>query len=142
MQCAPGGALAGTLIFSAAGSRGQNHWPRFMAGSNSGEVRPLLIAMRAARAAAGRSTFATKTRRPISASAPFCTPDGPAVSQSRQVRQRSRCSCVLRAGSAPWSNCFMRSLRPHGPSGSSPSSWQVGQVAVQKPQCTHLCRIA
>ena len=27
---------------------------------------------------------------------PYCTPDGQVVSQLRQVRQRSRCSCVLR----------------------------------------------
>src|SRR3954466_2396747 len=33
-------------------------------------------------------------------------------------------------------------MRPRGPSSSSPSSWYVGQVAVQKPQCTHLRRMA
>ena len=29
-------------------------------------------------------------------------------------------------------------MRPRGLSSSSPSSTKVGQVAVQKPQCTHL----
>ena len=33
-------------------------------------------------------------------------------------------------------------MRPRGPSSSSPSSWYVGHVAVQKPQCTHARRIA
>src|SRR3954465_5428656 len=33
-------------------------------------------------------------------------------------------------------------MRPRGPSSSSPSNWYVGQVAVQKPQCTHLRRMA
>src|SRR5690349_24438653 len=33
-------------------------------------------------------------------------------------------------------------MRPRGLSRSSPSSWYVGQVAVQKPQCTHERRIA
>src|SRR5258707_13709495 len=32
-------------------------------------------------------------------------------------------------------------MRPRGLSRSSPSSTKVGQVAVQKPQCTHLRRI-
>src|SRR6185437_14230231 len=32
-------------------------------------------------------------------------------------------------------------MRPRGESRSSPSSTKVGQVAVQKPQCTHLRRI-
>jgi len=32
-------------------------------------------------------------------------------------------------------------MRPRGLSSSSPSSTKVGQVAVQKPQCTHLRRI-
>src|SRR5919201_754444 len=32
-------------------------------------------------------------------------------------------------------------MRPRGPSRSSPRTWYVGQVAVQKPQCTHLRRI-
>src|SRR3984957_5543726 len=33
-------------------------------------------------------------------------------------------------------------MRPRGPSSSSPSSWYVGQVALQKPQCTHLRTMA
>src|SRR6267378_921104 len=33
-------------------------------------------------------------------------------------------------------------MRPRGPSFSSPRSRYVGQVAVQKPQCTHLRRMA
>src|SRR5436189_4856975 len=33
-------------------------------------------------------------------------------------------------------------MRPRGLSRSSPSTWYVGQVAVQKPQCTHLRRMA
>src|SRR5687768_16529528 len=33
-------------------------------------------------------------------------------------------------------------MRPRGLSSSSPSTWYVGQVAVQKPQCTHLRRMA
>jgi hypothetical protein len=32
-------------------------------------------------------------------------------------------------------------MRPRGLSSSSPSSTYVGQVAVQKPQCTHLRKI-
>src|SRR3954468_3559875 len=32
-------------------------------------------------------------------------------------------------------------MRPRGLSRSSPSTWYVGHVAVQKPQCTHLRRI-
>src|SRR5580765_408228 len=33
-------------------------------------------------------------------------------------------------------------MRPRGPSFSSPRSRYVGQVAVQKPQCTHFLRMA
>src|SRR3974390_629420 len=32
-------------------------------------------------------------------------------------------------------------MRPRGLSSSSPVSWKVGQVAVQKPQCTQARRI-
>src|SRR3954468_7060125 len=33
-------------------------------------------------------------------------------------------------------------MRPRGLSRSSPSTWYVGHVAVQKPQCTHFRRMA
>ena len=42
-----------------------------------------------------RSTRSSTTWRPMSSRRPYCTPDGQVVSQLRQVRQRSRCSCVF-----------------------------------------------
>src|SRR5205823_6584534 len=41
------------------------------------------------------------TARPMSRSRPYCTPEGQALSHARQVRQRSRCSCVLEVTGAP-----------------------------------------
>ena len=68
-------------------------------GANSGEVRPSLSSQRT-RLLAGRALDALARRscgrcRPGGRS---CTPLGQVLSQLRQVRQRSRCSCVLRVG--------------------------------------------
>ena len=85
---APG--LAGTLFFSAAGTSGRSACPSFIAGPNSGEVRPSFSAQRTARSRVGRSTTSSTIGRTISTSRPYCTPDGQVLSQLRQVRQRSR----------------------------------------------------
>ena len=68
----------------------------------------LRSAQRCAASAGARPTFASTTRRPMSSSRPYCTPDGHVVSQLRQVRQRSRCSCVFAVTGAPSSTCLMR----------------------------------
>ncbi len=101
-------ALGSTLAFSDLGSSGRIAWPSFSAGANSGEVRPSRSSQRLARSPAGRSTLASTMRRPMSTRLPYSTPDGHVVSQLRQVRQRSRCSCVERVGASPSSTCFIR----------------------------------
>ena len=80
----------------------------FIAGPNSGEVNPSLSSQRVAFSAAGRGTFSSTILRPMSTRWPYCTPLGQVVSQLRQVRQRSRCSCVARVGCLPSSTCFIR----------------------------------
>ena len=50
---------------------------------------------RSARAVAVRGTRFATTWRPMSTSRPYLTPDGHVVSHERQVRQRSRWSCVF-----------------------------------------------
>ena len=55
--------------------------------------------------AAGTSD--STTARPISSRWPYSTPDGQVVSQARQVRQRSRCSWVLRVAGVPSSTCLI-----------------------------------
>ena len=102
------GPRAGTLACSAAGSSGRTSWPSFIAGPNSGEVRPSLSSQRTAFSPAGRSTRSSTSLRPMSTSCPYCTPEGQVLSQLRQVRQRSRCSCVLRVTGAPSSTCLIR----------------------------------
>jgi hypothetical protein len=99
---------AGTLFFSVWGSSGRTAWPSFIAGPNRGEVRPSLRSQRTARSGAGRGTRSSTMRRPMSTSCPYCTPEGQVVSQLRQVRQRSRCCCVLRVTGAPSSTCLIR----------------------------------
>ena len=105
---APGASDAGTLARRRAGSRPRTAWPIFMAGPNRGEGRPSWSAQRRARSPAGRGTFSSTILRPMSTRWPYSTPLGQVVSQLRQVRQRSRCSCVLRVGCAPSSTCLMR----------------------------------
>ncbi len=101
-------ALGGTLSFSVAGSSGRTICPSFIAGLNSGEVRPSFSSQRTTRSLAGRCTRCSTTWRPMSTRCPYCTPEGQVDSQLRQVRQRSRCNCVLRVGSTPSSTCFIR----------------------------------
>jgi hypothetical protein len=105
---APAACFAGTLAWSAAGSRPRTDWPSFIAGPNSGEGRPSLSTQRVADSIAGRGTFSSTMRRPMSTRWPYCTPLGQVLSQLRQVRQRSRCSCVLRVGAWPSSTCLIR----------------------------------
>ena len=107
-SCAVAGGLAGTLSFNDAGTSGRKTWPSFMAGLNSGEVSPSFNSQRTRFSVAGRSTLASTTRRPMSTRRPYSTPDGQVVSQLRQVRQRSRWSCVSRVGAAPSSTCLIR----------------------------------
>ena len=81
-----------------AGSR-----PLNAARPNSSAVRtapssaaPRRQRMREARSAArARRPGARRSARPMSSSRPYWTPEGQVVSQLRQVRQRSRCSCVF-----------------------------------------------
>ena len=61
----------------------------------SGPAQSRAHQRRASRCASGRRTRCCATSRPMSTRRPYCTPDGQVVSQFRQVRQRSRCSCVL-----------------------------------------------
>ena len=46
--------------------------------------------------------------RPRSTMRPYCTPDGQAVSQARQVRHRSRCSTVAVPAGPPSTSCLTR----------------------------------
>ena len=100
----PAQGLAGAL-----GSSGRSAWPSRTSGVNSrasrrdaGQRESHESLARAARDAAG---CCSTSSRPTSTSRPYCTPDGHAVSQARQVRQRSR-----------WSRCRhgrgARSRRP------------------------------
>jgi hypothetical protein len=104
----PASCFAGTLARSFSGSRPRTDWPSFIAGAKSGEVSPSLSSQRVADSMAGRGTFSSTIRRPMSTRWPYCTPLGQVVSQLRQVRQRSRCSCVARVGGWPSSTCFTR----------------------------------
>jgi glycolate oxidase iron-sulfur subunit len=88
----PASCTAGTLFFSACGSRPRTSCPIFMAGANSGEVRPSFKIQRTARSITGRCTLASTILRPMSSRWPYCTPLGQVLSQLRQVRQRSRCA--------------------------------------------------
>ena len=77
-------------------------------GRTAGEVRPSFSAMRSS-ALAGRPR-APARRRSAGRSRPACRTarrTGQVVSQLRQVRQRSRCSCVARSA-RPSSTCLIR----------------------------------
>ena len=65
--------------------------PNSAVDSSAAPQRP---ALRRPRPACARPV-ARRCLRPMSSSRPYCTPDGQVVSQLRQVRQRSRCSCVF-----------------------------------------------
>ena len=96
--CARAPALRRHLVRAApAAAAAANAWPSFSAGAEQRRGQALLAAASAARARpAGRCDLAHRRRsRPMSTSRPYCTPDGQVVSQVRQVRQRSRCSCVF-----------------------------------------------
>ena len=107
-RCARSPAGAGTLLFSTSGKNGRIQRPSFIAGSKAGEVSPSFSIQRSDFSVPGRSTRCSTIGRPSSTSRPYCTPDGQVVSQLRQVRQRSRCSCVLRVTGAPSNTCFIR----------------------------------
>jgi hypothetical protein len=89
---------------------GRAPWPCRLAGSRPRTIGPsswpgrtgaragLPSAPSAAFSPAGRGTLASTILRPMSTRWPYCTPLGQVLSQLRQVRQRSRCSCVLRVG--------------------------------------------
>ena len=66
------------------------------------------------------------------------TPDGHAVTQPRQPRQRSMCGSASSSGRSPSSTPFMSTMRPRGESISSPSTRYVGQAGRQNPQCTQV----
>ena len=76
--------------------------------------------------------------RVASSSSPYGTPDGQAVSQARQPRQRSMCCAVVASFKAisPSSMRRMSTSRPRGESFSSSRFTYVGQACRQKPQCT------
>ena len=98
-RCARAGAGGGTLAFSTPGSSGRTIWPSLQRRREQRRGQAFLQRQRSsALAAAGARTRSSTMRRPISTRLPYCTPDGQVVSQLRQVRQRSRCSCVARVG--------------------------------------------
>ena len=99
---------SGTFAFSTAGNNGRTACPIAIAGANSGEVSPSLSSQRVARSSGGRSTRSSTSRRPMSTSSPYGTPDGQVDSQLRQVRQRSRCNCVSRVAGSPSRKAFIR----------------------------------
>ena len=71
--------------------------------------------------------------------APYCTPDGQAVTHASQPRQRSKCwTTVGPSVMLPPTRPAIRWMRPRGESISSPHRFQVGHVGRQKPQWTHL----
>jgi len=61
--------------------------------------------------------------RAASMSWSYCTPDGHAVMQAMQPRQRSKCSAAVAVSSAPSRIWFTREIRPRGESISSAHSW-------------------
>ncbi len=73
----------------------------------------------------------------------YGTPDGHAVTQAMQPRQRSQWSAIAsEIASVSLRAASMRTIRPRGESISSPQSTYVGQVGRQKPQWTHVSRSA
>ena len=106
-----------SCVFALAGFSTSGH-PAVSAGTacpRKAETKtaPCAAAARPARPAARgprrpRPTFCSTMPRPMSARRPYCTPDGQVVSQERQVRQRSRCSCVFAVGVSPSSICLTR----------------------------------
>jgi hypothetical protein len=104
----PASWRTGTLLLSFCGNAPRTAWPSFMAGPNKGDVSPSFKVQRNAFAAAPRSTFSSTILRPMSTRCPYSTPLGQVLSQLRQVRQRSRCNCVLRVGASPSSICLIR----------------------------------
>ena len=102
-------ALAGTLHLSAPNSTGRAICPRLSNGAKrDGCGMTARSALRLSVSTGPRPTCASTTARPISSSRPYCTPDGQVVSHARQVRQRSRCSCVFAVAGAPSSTCLIR----------------------------------
>ncbi len=63
--------LAGTLCFRLAGSSGRSNLPAFIAGPNSGEVRPSFSSQRTAFSPRGRSTRSSTILRPMSTRWPY-----------------------------------------------------------------------
>jgi len=99
---------AGTLFFRILGNNGRNACPSRSAGANQDEVSPCRKDQRTALSIGGRSTRSSTNFLPISTKCPYSTPLGQVVWQLRQVKQRSKCVCVLRVTSAPSSICLMR----------------------------------
>ena len=92
---APEACGGGTLVFRLAGKSGRINCPIFIAGENSHlRGKASFSALRIRRCIIGRGTWSSTTLRPMSTRRPYWTPEGHVVSQARQVRQRSRCSCV------------------------------------------------
>jgi hypothetical protein len=67
---APASCLGGTFSRSRAGSRPRTACPIFMAGANSGEVRPAPSVQRSAFEGAPRGTLRSTMPRPMSTSRP------------------------------------------------------------------------
>ena len=104
----PAACGAGTLALRLSGNTLRTLWPSFMAGAKAGEGKPSLRAQRRAFSPNGRGTLSSTSLRPMSTRWPYCTPLGQVLSQLRQVRQRSRCSCVFSVGASPSSTCLIR----------------------------------
>jgi hypothetical protein len=93
--------------------------------------------IRRATGASGRR--ALSVARVASSRWPYGTPDGQAVSQARQPRQRSMCVCTASSSGdrRPSTTSRISTMRPRGLSFSSCRLTYVGHACRQKPQCTH-----
>jgi len=92
--------------------------------------------MRIARAGTGVDAGSWIHDRAASISTSYLTPDGHAVMQAMQPRQRSKCVAAADVSGEPSRTWPTRCIRPRGESISSPHSWYVGQAGKQNPQCT------
>ena len=106
---APASRRGGTCLASDDGSSGRKARPIATPNEKSGPERNAKRSSRRnAPSTKPRGTFFSTTSRPMSTSRPYCTPEGQVVSQARQVRQRSRWTCVRTVTGAPSKACFMR----------------------------------
>ncbi len=107
-----------------------------VSGASSGPSAPATSCRWASGCTGGACSGSSVQAQAASISRSYWTPDGQAVMQAIQPRQRSKCSAAAVLSSSPSSTWVTRWIRPRGESISSPHSEYVGQAGRQNPQCT------